>query len=457
VLVQEPAQLGVFGSEALDLLVAHCVPIMALAGDERMFYTTGMCKATEDAADVGELDSFLAAAKRFYSAPFPRCDPSQMAVELRQMRHVADLIEIKFARRAGEFAATDEYDKQGYVSPIAWLRHECKTTGHVAATAISVGEQAEQLPLSVAATETGQIGFGHLGLLASTARALKESPTAGDFDEGRLLRKALAHSVSRFRHDCAHERHVADARAFLGEHLERVEARKFELLPCEDGAVVLRGFLDSVGGATLRTALEPLARRNGVADLRSREQRFADALVELANHGLDVGSLPTKSGQRPHLQITASLDTIRGLAGAPAGDLEFAAPVPATTVHRLGCDASVTRVVLDGESAVVDVGRARRLPGTAARRALLARDKGCVWPGCDRPASWTSAHHLRHWAHGGTTDLANLALVCHRHHWKLHEGGWQLVRSDESGDVVAVPPDPMGEPRARPPGAAAAA
>ncbi|HWW09258.1 MAG TPA: DUF222 domain-containing protein, partial [Candidatus Acidoferrales bacterium] len=272
-----------------------------------------MCNTADEASAGGELAAVQAAVERFYSAsPAPR-SPNQMAVELRQTRHIIDLLEITFARGAAQFAETDEYDKQGYVSPIAWLRHECMTTGQAAAAAVCVGEQAEQLPLSVAASEAGQIGFGHLSLVASTARALKESPTAGDFDEGRLLRKALVHSVSRFRHDCAHERHVADAQAFLGDHLERFEARKFELLSCEDGALVLRGFLDSVGGATLRTALEPLARRDGVADVRSREQRFADALVELASHGLDGGSLPTKSGQRPHLQITASLDTIRGL------------------------------------------------------------------------------------------------------------------------------------------------
>jgi hypothetical protein len=92
VLVQEAAQLGVFGPEALELLVTHCVPIMALAGDERMFYTTEMCEATEGASNVDELDSFLAAAERFYSAPFPQCDPSQMAVELRQMAHALDLM-----------------------------------------------------------------------------------------------------------------------------------------------------------------------------------------------------------------------------------------------------------------------------------------------------------------------------------------------------------------------------
>ncbi|HEY8755920.1 MAG TPA: HNH endonuclease signature motif containing protein [Candidatus Dormibacteraeota bacterium] len=46
-------------------------------------------------------------------------------------------------------------------------------------------------------------------------------------------------------------------------------------------------------------------------------------------------------------------------------------------------------------------------PG-ATRAALNFRDKGCRWPGCDRPASWTAAHHVIHWAQGGRTDLDNL-------------------------------------------------
>src|ERR1700738_1051169 len=158
-----------------------------------------MCNAAKDPTGEGGdgLAEVLAAVERFRGRPLAPRAPRQIAEDLRRLRHAIDLMEIEFARGASEFAATDEYDNQGYVSPIAWLRHECKTTGHVAATAVSVGEQAEQLPLRLAAVETGQIGFGHLSLVASTARALKESPTAGDFDEGRLLRKGLVHSVSR--------------------------------------------------------------------------------------------------------------------------------------------------------------------------------------------------------------------------------------------------------------------
>jgi hypothetical protein len=226
-----------------------------------------------------------------------------------------------------------------------------------------------------------------------------------------------------------------------------VEARTLELKPAAGGALFLRGFLDCEGGATLRTALEPLARRGGEDDLRHRDRRLADALVELAGHALDSGALPQSSGQRAHLQVTAALGTLSGLDGSPAGELEWGGPIAAETVRRLGRDAAIARVLFDTESAVLDVGRARRVPAAATRRALQARDRGCVWPGCDRPASWSQAHHLRHWAQGGSTDLDNLVTICRAHHWKVHEGGWRLIRSDEG--MVVLPPVPLdlGAPR----------
>ena len=88
---------------------------------------------------------------------------------------------------------------------------------------------------------------------------------------------------------------------------------------------------------------------------------------------------------------------------------------------------------------VIDVGRAKRVISGPARKALNARDQHCVWPGCDRPASWTSGHHLVHWIHGGGTDLPNLALLCYRHHWMVHEGNWQILRGD-GGRIVTIPP-----------------
>jgi hypothetical protein len=96
---------------------------------------------------------------------------------------------------------------------------------------------------------------------------------------------------------------------------------------------------------------------------------------------------------------------------------------------------------------VIDVGRARRVVAGPTRRALAARDGHCRWPHCDRPASWSDAHHVIHWSKGGDTDLSNMVLLCHRHHWMAHEGGWQLVQTAE-GEVLTVPPRPPGLARA---------
>jgi hypothetical protein len=109
-------------------------------------------------------------------------------------------------------------------------------------------------------------------------------------------------------------------------------------------------------------------------------------------------------------------------------------------VERLACDCTVTRVLLGSDSTAIDVGRAKRLVTGSQRKALKVRDgNNCVWTGCDRPASWTSAHHLVHWIRGGAGDLPNLILLCYRHHWMVHEGKWQIVRTDD-GRILTIPP-----------------
>jgi hypothetical protein len=167
---------------------------------------------------------------------------------------------------------------------------------------------------------------------------------------------------------------------------------------------------------------------------------LADATVDLAMHALDSGLIPRQGSQRTHLNVTTSLETLLGLPGAPAAELEFAPlPISSKTVERLACDSSVTRILLNSDSMVIDVGRAKRTINGPTRKALSVRDKHCVWPGCERPASWTSGHHLVHWIHGGGGDLPNLALLCYRHHWNVHEGNWQIVRGDD-GRMLTIPP-----------------
>jgi hypothetical protein len=313
-----------------------------------------------------------------------------------------------------------------------------------AADRVFVGTHLAQLPASTAAVEEGKIGFAHLSPIGRTAEALSYSDTATKpFDEAPLLNKAQESSVGKLWYHCNHLRHMADAKGYARTELDAIEGRRLKLSSCEDGTLLIDGWLDSAGGATLRTALEPLARLSGAGDDRSRERRLADALVELAGHALDTGQVPQQASQRTHLQVTATLETLRSLPGCAAGDLEFSLPISAKAVERLACDSTLTRVVLGSDSVVIDVGRAKRVVPGATRKALNTRDNSCRWPGCDRPASWSAAHHLVHWTKGGNTDMANLVLLCYRHHVMAHEGGWQLVQTDE-GRLLTIPPLPPG-------------
>ena len=143
------------------------------------------------------------------------------------------------------------------------------------------------------------------------------------------------------------------------------------------------------------------------------------------------------SGKRvvPVLRVSTSLDALHsGLRRA--GVTDSGENLSAATLRRLACDAEIIPTVLNGKGRVIDVGRRTRRVSEALRCVLIARDGGCVWPGCDAPPSRCDAHHIKHWANGGLTNADNLALLCHRHHILLHEGRHRLKRVDDAWVVL---------------------
>jgi hypothetical protein len=249
----------------------------------------------------GAIVDLLTAVGTYCERPNRHLSSGQLAQELIQLRHACDRLELEFSLSAARFAATDEYEVQGSVSPISWIRHQCQMSGHAAAERVRVGEEADRLPQSVEAVNDGRIGFAHLALMARTSSALRESPTSDSFDETALLASATEVSVGRFRHVCYDARHASDPVGYAADEARGVDDRVLELNTGEDGFVFIRGLLDSAGGAVLRTALEPLAQKSGTDDDRHRDRRLADALVELASHGLDSGAVPQRASQRAHL------------------------------------------------------------------------------------------------------------------------------------------------------------
>ena len=294
---------------------------------------------------------------------------------------------------------------------------------HAVLSAFAVGATVTEMPATMQAMHDGEIGFAHVTTMARTAVDVR-----GAFDENKLLPLAREHSPGKFFHKCVHYRHSVDAEAYNRDQEQLAEERGLRLNTAQDGCLLISGLLDPVGGAAVRAALEPLAQPSGEHDDRNREQRYADALYELAT-----------GGKPAEIQVTATIETLKAMAGAPAGEMEFSVPISSSTVQRMACDCSVTRVLLDQDSVVMDLGRSKRVIANALRNALRIRDGHCQWPGCERTASWCDGHHIVHWVDGGPTDLSNLVLLCRRHHRMVHEGGWQLIKQDD-GPIVTVAP-----------------
>ncbi|WP_462186923.1 HNH endonuclease signature motif containing protein, partial [Frankia sp. CcWB2] len=221
------------------------------------------------------------------------------------------------------------------------------------------------------------------------------------------------------------------------------------------GITRISGTLDAEAAALLRSALDPLAGPrpgdDGAADPRSPARRRADAFVELFHRVLGAGVLPVTGGVRPHLTVTVPWAALLGHGGPPAST-GWGQPLPAGVLRRLACDASVGRVLFDAASVPLDVGRAYRTAPADLRRAVIARDVCCAYPGCDRPSSWCEIHHVRHWIDGGETSLDNLVLLCGYHHRFVHHQGWTVRLGPDRRPEFLPPPwiDPARKPRRNP-------
>jgi hypothetical protein len=374
-------------------------------------------------------------------------------------------------------------------STAGWLRSRLRLGAGAAGSSVRTARALFRGPLAqtAAAVAGGAISVAHARVLAHGTHDL-----AGHLAteaEPVLVEAAARLDPPRLRRVLGHLRVVADPEGAERAAEVRHGRRGVWLTPTLDGMVAVDGLLEPEAGQSVLAALEPLARPADAEDGRSGSQRTADALAELARRTLEAGWLPRTGGVRPQLAVVVELDSLLGHPGSVGGELGWAGPLDPEACRRLACDGTVTRVVVTRHPAAshgpgdpqrstpgdrqrsgppgspaeglagrlraavallppilggaptqpLDVGRASRVVQPAQRTALAVRDGGCVVPGCARPLAWCEAHHLRHWRHGGATDLANLVLLCRAHHRAVHEGGWRLDR-DPGGRLTATPP-----------------
>jgi hypothetical protein len=209
-----------------------------------------------------------------------------------------------------------------------------------------------------------------------------------------------------------------------------VDRRELTITRDATGMVLIRGQLDAGSAAPLLAAMDHLSApwprddRDAlpIVDTRTKGQRNADAITLIAR--LALGAMDKGSEiDRPRVSIHAPLY-------GPVAECDQTGVLPKPWLQRFLCDAVLEAVLIGRDGEILNLGRSVRTATKHQRRALIARDGGCVIPGCHAPGAWSDAHHVRWWSKGGATDLNNLALLCGRHHTDVHSGVWALEVRD---------------------------
>lgn len=332
------------------------------------------------------------------------------------------------------------------LSPRAAKRRVEDATDVCSSMAVSGSRVASRLPGAASALRAGVLSEEQLGVVRRTLRELPDDVATSTRIqvERQLVAEAERFDPSQLGKLAMRIRAHLDPDGVLRTEKDAAERMELSLTQDVDGVIRVRGRLSVEGAAVVRSALSPLAKPLP-EDTRSVAKRRADALVELARRVLTAGTLPVEGGVRPQVGLTVDIAELRRHTGVV--DLDWGGTVSIQTARRICCDAEIIPIVMRGGSQPLDVGRRQRLVTGPLRRALIARDRGCVAPGCDRPPEWCEAHHLKHWADGGATSIDNTALLCGYHHTLVHQGEWTARMIDGAPHLA---PPPWLDPRQRP-------
>ena len=386
----------------------------------------------------------------------------ELAEALRDASMAVDRAEAHRLAVAAEWDRRQVWAGDGAYNGRCWLAAECTLSRAEAGAILRTARVLASAPVMAEAVGDGSLPVAKAEVLASVVTAR----TAEKFveDQQVLVDEALRLSVDELAKMARWWQRLADQ-----DGPEPAEPeQQLRMSQASDGTVHLRGVLDAEGGAQVRTVLEGIAgqlwraERAGTGDEWERPpvgagaRLRAEALVEMAKRA--TAADPDRTGARPLIGVVIDLPTLEGRAGRPAVTDDGGVLSP-EAARRLACDARIARILTGPDGAILDLGRAARTATADQWRLLRLRDRGCTWPGCDRPSGWCQAHHIIWWEDDGNTDLANLTLLCSHHHHQVHDRGWTIERLDggglrftgPDGRTLHRPPPPPPWPMPPPP------
>jgi hypothetical protein len=354
-----------------------------------------------------------------------------------------DRLDARIAVAIASFDRHQLWDTEGASSMTAWLVDRAGLTRRHAAHTAARARRLDRLPVTTDAWRTGRLSGGQVDTIVANVSDEKVDLFAAQ--EAELVPVLEPLTIRATGRAMGVWRALATADGSEAQHADRA----LHLSPTLDGTGILDGTLSSEGYALVKKALE-LAETPDVdgEPTRTPAQRRHDALVDLSRYFLDHQHTNVGGRHRPHLNVVVDLDALESKRG---GQVVDGPGLDGVTVGRLLCDSALHRVVMAGRSSVLDYGTSTRTIPVNLWNAVVVRDEGCRWPGCDRPPGWCEAHHVQWFSDGGSTSIDNLVALCSRHHHRLHQPGWDAkLRPNGSFRIT----DPNGAARtSHPPGA----
>jgi hypothetical protein len=348
----------------------------------------------------------------------------QLASDLDELEHAERVIHSERSKRIAEIERRGSYAVDGHPSVASWLMSRHRIAPSLASGHARLARRLERMPVAKEALAAGEVSSSAITVLAAAQDACPEQFARSE--------KALVDAARSLPIDQLVST-VADWRDSRGVD-SADEHQELYVSPTLAGRGRVGGDLNAETTQTLITALRAVldaeTRSSDPTDTRSPARRRADALGEICRQWLKSHDRPTVAGERPHVIVTVDVETLHGRDGK-GSELADVGPIPAEEALLWACDADVTRVITDARSRPLDVGRTTRTTPSWLRRALIVRDRGCAFPRCGRPPSWTDAHHVRHWGEGGRTALGNLVLLCRRHHRLIHHRTFSVEIVDD--------------------------
>jgi hypothetical protein len=358
------------------------------------------------------------------SAAFAECPAIELEDAIEQLHALNAGVHRTLLQAIQAYIECDDWQLDGANSFEGWLSARLSISPRTAGEWVRAAESLSKLPEISHCYFEGTLSWDQVRQLVKFATPETDAELA---ERAKGLTANQLQRVARSeRTISAAEDHNAFAHRTCYWRWDR-ERNWLELqaiLPAADGAIVVKA-LERISSQALN--------ESGDEVFISSTHRQADALVQLASQRLDADFDADRA------TVVVHVDGRRLADGSGVAELEGGAMVSIETALRLGCDGNKEIVVEDAEGRPIGIGRrSRQVPGWLIRQ-LRHRDDGCRFPGCNRKR-WLHAHHLVHWAHGGSTDSENLILLCGFHHRFLHQQKWR-VEGDPNGELIFVRPE----------------